>query len=236
MSDEEERNDTLEQIWSRPAAGLAARAAPAGPAPAFPAPRLAERAGRGWFLGRRLLEVVLGATLLGVVLSTLPARLAAPRSLLVSVVVAGLVAWITAQCAVLFFRALRLDWSAPVVELQRAVERLRLAEYRAFKWALLGGVVLWLPLPVVLLDAFTGGRLLERLDLGWLAANVAFGAAVLGGLHGWSRRHVERAGRSRCAERLLVALSSRHVRRTADRLAELEQFAAEAAPSRSTPA
>ncbi|MBM4015175.1 MAG: hypothetical protein FJ293_09475 [Planctomycetes bacterium] len=224
MHDEMKREDVFEQMWARQAAALGA---PAATLPAASGVRPIGRAGQRVFLAVRLLEVALGAAVLCVVLMALPAHLDAPRQLLVVAIVAVLVAWITAQCAVLFHRALRVDWSAPVVELQRAIERLRLAEYRAFKWALLGGVVLWLPLPVVLLDALTGGRLLERLDLGWLAANVFLGAALLGGLHRWSRRHVERAGRSGRAERLLDALSSRHVRRAAERIAELEQFAAE---------
>jgi ribonuclease HI len=135
----------------------------------------------------------------------------------IAAVVIGLVAWSTVPCAVAWVCALRLDWGATVVELQRAVARRRFADVGAFKWALLCSVIPWLPLPVMVPDVVAGSRLHERLDAAWLLAEVKFGAVVGFGSHRWSQACVERSGRRRLVERLLDALSSRFDRRATDR-------------------
>jgi hypothetical protein len=72
------------------------------------------------------------------------------------------------------------------------MERIKLAGYRATKWALLGGVMLWLPSGLVLFEVVTGVPALALVELRWLAANLGFGVMVLVIGQAWSKRYVER--------------------------------------------
>src|SRR6185503_19372215 len=122
---------------------------------------------------------------------------------------------LTALHVVLLVRVLRLDHSAPVTDLQRDVERTRLVEYRALKWALLGGCLFWLPVPLVLIEALTGAPLLARVDLAWLLANLGVGAVILVVGQVLSRRYVERADLGPRARRVVEAVSGRGLRNAA---------------------
>jgi hypothetical protein len=130
----------------------------------------------------------------------------------------------TAMSAHLLVRAVQLDHSGPVAAIQRTVEHLRRSEYRAFKWALLGGVVYWLPAALVLFEAVTGVDALARADLAWLVANLAFGIGVVVLGQAMSKRYVERADLGPRARRIVDALSGRALRRVAEHLAELAAF------------
>ncbi|MDG3006960.1 hypothetical protein [Paludisphaera mucosa] len=87
----------------------------------------------------------------------------------------------------------RIEWSGPVAEIQAALERLRVAKIRQFKWVMLHSPLLGFCGFLVgahwLFDWLTEGRVdvLARLDARWVAANYAFG--VLFALAG---RHVAR--------------------------------------------
>ncbi len=78
-------------------------------------------------------------------------------------------------------RISELDWSGPIAEIQRGLERLRALKVRQFKW-----IILWSPLVgfcAFLVAANRGvewlsddrAHLLDRLNPGWVAANYAFG-------------------------------------------------------------
>jgi hypothetical protein len=127
----------------------------------------------------RGLEVALGVAALLVVVPVLAAHLAAPRYLVAGGALAAYAAGVTALSALLLVNGLRLDYGGPVTAIQRDVERLRLAEYRALKWALLGGVVVWLPAALVGFEALTGVDALARVPLAWLGANLLVGLVVL---------------------------------------------------------
>ena len=111
-----------------------------------------------------------------------------------------------------------------VQEIQRAVERARLAEYRATKWAVLGGVVIWLPAALLLFEAVTGVPAIGLVDPAWLVANLALGAAVLALGLALSRRYVERPGLGPRARRIVDALSGRSLRAATRHLADLSRF------------
>lgn len=50
-----------------------------------------------------------------------------------------------------------LDYGLPVVQLQRALERIRMRRMQTFRWAFLSGIVVWnLPLKLVLAQALAG--------------------------------------------------------------------------------
>ena len=186
-------------------------------------PRLALAPWMVW----RVLEVALGVAAVGAAVPVLLAHAGEPRY---AVLVGGLLVFaviMTALSTHLLVRSLALDWGRPVTAIQREVEQIRITEYRAIKWALLGGVLFWLPALLVLIEVFTGIPALARVELPWLVANVAFGLAVLALGQALSRRFVERPGLGAGARRVLDALSGRGLRRVAERLAEVGRFEAE---------
>jgi hypothetical protein len=178
----------------------------------------------------RALEVVLGGAALVFVVRVLAAHIGEPRYLVVVGALALLTAGITALCAYLLVGALALDHGGPVTAMQRHVEQLKLVEYHALKWVLLGGVLMWLPAVLVLLEVLSGFDALARVNLRWLLSNLAFGVVVVVAGQLWSRRHVERPGRGPRAQRIVDALSGRELRKAAAHLAELASFERDEAP------
>jgi hypothetical protein len=176
------------------------------------------------FVVVRALEVVVGIGALFLVMPVLVAHLGEPRYLVVGGTVAVLALWITGLCAYLLVNSLQLDWGGAVTSIQRDVERIKLAEYRALKWALLGGVVVWLPGLLVLFEALTGVDALARVDLAYLVGNFAIGLAVLALGLALSRRYVERSDLGPRARRVIDALSGRSLRVAQGHLAELAKF------------
>lgn len=184
----------------------------------------------------RVLEVALGIGALLLVVPVFFAHLTDPRYLVVSGALTVFTLGLTALTAHLLVSGLQLDYDGPVASIQRQVEHLKLAEYRAFKWALLGGVLFWLPALLVLFEALTGVDALARVELLYLAANLLCGLVVLALGQLWSKKVVERPDLGPRARRLVDALSSRSLRSVADRLAELARYEREGqAPGASSP-
>jgi hypothetical protein len=184
------------------------------------------------FLLWRTIEVVLGVAAVLLIGPVLAAHATEPRYVIAGGASLAYVVGITAFAACLLIRGMRLAYDQPVTEIQRAVEHTRLLEYRATKWAVLGGVVIWLPAALVLFEAATGVAVLARVDLRWLIANLGFGLAVLGLGHAWSKRHVEQPDLGPLARRLVDAVSGRSLRAVATHLAELARFERDEPPAR----
>lgn len=183
-----------------------------------------------YVLGRAL-EVVLGVALLLAVVPVLVAHVAEPRYVVAGGALAVLTVWLSALCAYLLVSSLQLDYGGPVTVLLRDVERIKLVEYRAFKWALCGGVLCWLPCLLVLFEALTGVDALARVPLPFLVVNLVFGLVVLAAGLVWSKRTVERSDPAPWARRLVDALSGRSLRRALGHLAELARFEREEPPA-----
>ncbi len=179
----------------------------------------------------RALEVALGIAALLVVLPVLAAHAPEPRYVVAAGALVVFVVAIAAHSAYLLVNGLQLDYGGPVTAIQRVVERIRLVEYRALKWALFGGVVIWLPAALVVFEALTGFDVLARVDLPWLAANLLFGLVVLTLGQVWSKKYVERSDLAPWARRLADALSNRELRAAAGHLAELSRFEREEPPA-----
>jgi len=127
------------------------------------------------------------------------------------------------EIAVQLWRS-RARYDGPVTRLQRDIERIQFAEYRSFKWALLGGVLFWLPALLLPFEALTGVDALARVHLPYLLGNLVVGLLVLALGQLWSRKYVERSELSPWARRLVDALSGRSLRTMSSRLAELARF------------
>jgi len=176
------------------------------------------------YVAWRVLEIVLGAAALVLAGSVLAAHAGEPRYLLAGGATLAVLAGVTALNARLLALSVGLDYGGPVTAIQRAVERARLAEYRATKWAVLGGVVIWLPAALLLFEAVTGVPAIGLVDPAWLVANLALGAAVLALGLALSRRYVERPGLGPRARRIVDALSGRSLRAATRHLADLSRF------------
>lgn len=172
----------------------------------------------------RALEVVLGVAALGLVAPVLAQNVMDPLYVSVVGTIVLYLVGIVASSGMLFVRALQLDHAEPVTALQTRVERMQLIEYVAFQWALLGGTVLWLPIPVVLLEALSGAPLLARVDGGWLAANILVGALFAVAVRLWARAYVERPDARPWAHKLRAGLSPHSLRRATEHLDELARF------------
>jgi hypothetical protein len=165
----------------------------------------------------RALEVVFGVGMLLAVMPVLARHTDDVRYLLVGVPLAAYVVAITAMCVRLLDGSLRIDYAGAVTAIQHEVARIKRTEYRTFTWALLGGIVFWLPALLFVVEAVTGVAVLARVDATYLVANLAFGAAVLAIGMPLANRH---AGHSRVVD----ALTGRALRRMEAQLAELASF------------
>jgi hypothetical protein len=182
------------------------------------------------YLLLRAFEVAFGLVSLLAAVPLLIAHLDEPRYVVVAGVLVAFGVWLTALCAYLLVSGLQLDYGGPVTSIQRDVERIKLVEYRAFKWALLGGVGLWLPGLLVLFEVLTGVDALARVQLSYLVANLVVGLAVFALGQALSKRYVERSDLTPWARRLVDGVSSHGLRSAAGHLAELARFQREEPP------
>lgn len=184
------------------------------------------------FVVWRALEVVLGVAALSMIASVLGAHWGSPRYVAVGCALLVYAVGVAARSAQQLVGGLRLDYDGPVAAIQREVARLQTIEQRAFKWAFLGGVLLWLPALLVAFEALTGVAALERVDLAWLLGNLVFGVLALALGQHIAVRRLAPADRSPWAQRVLDGLSDRRLRAISSRLAELSQFVRDDAPPR----
>lgn len=175
-------------------------------------------------LGWQAVELVAGAGLLAVILPVVVRHLDEARYALIGGAAALFLGALVALAGYLLGRGATVRYDRPVTELRRELDGLALLEVRSFKWALLGGVVSWLPISLLALEALSGVDLLARVDGAWLVGNLAVGAGLLVLGQVVSRRLVERAPASARASRILEALSGRGLRRARARVAELAAF------------
>jgi hypothetical protein len=73
----------------------------------------------------------------------------------------------------------RVDYAAPVVEIQERLGRLRTLRLRNVQWTLLLAPLLWTPLSLVLAQAVVGVDLYRAFGPAWVWVNLAFGVAVI---------------------------------------------------------
>ncbi len=177
------------------------------------------------YVAWRALEAALGIALLLVTIPLVARHEHEARYVALGGALAASWVVLSAYSLYLLVNGSRLDYGGSVLSLQSEVERLQLAEYGAIKWAVLLGVVLWLPAALVLFEAVTGVPALARVDLSWLVANLIFGIVILFVGHYLSKKYVERADLGPWSKRIVDAVSGHSLRTAARRLAELEKFA-----------
>lgn len=117
-----------------------------------------------------------------------------------------------------------LDYSAPIVVIQKRLESLRVERIRATKLTLLLSPLLWTPLLIVTLKGFFGVDAYATLGAAFLIANLFFGLLVIL-LAVWiSSRYAARMERSLLVQRLMWVLAGKSLTSAAGFLSSLSQF------------
>lgn len=130
----------------------------------------------GWALGIELALGVLTVLLTG---SFVGDHFREPRFLIPGLV---LHVFVIAQLGMLVRHTLatrQIDFGAPIVEIQRRIETLRVSMIRTTKWTILVAPLLWTPLLIVGLEGLLGLDAYTAFGVPYLAANVAVGVAVI---------------------------------------------------------
>lgn len=182
------------------------------------------RATLGAYAGWRGGEVLAGVAGVLAMAPVVAAHAAEPRYLAIGVPAVAFVAAMTLAAAQLLRCSRALDAAGPVAAMQHRLAALRVAAWRTAKRALLGGMVLWLPIALLLVEAVTGVPALGSVPGGWLFANLGPGLAVLALGQLLARRTLERAGLGPRARRFVDAVSGRGLQRATSRLGEVAEL------------
>ena len=129
-----------------------------------------------------------------------------------------------------------LDYSLPVVAMQKELGKLRILRIRTTKWVMTLSFVLWAPFLIVLVEGLFGVDLWRVLAvagdgdepfLRWIVANVLFGLAVALVVVWVSRRYADRLKRSPMIERLMDDFAGRSLTRALASLDSIVRFEAD---------
>ncbi len=129
-----------------------------------------------------------------------------------------------------------LNYSLPVVAVQKQLGKLRILRIRTTKWTLILSFVMWFPILVVLLEGLLGVDLWliigavrdrEARFFAWVVANVLFGLVVALVLIWVANRYADRADRSPAIKRLMDDFAGRSLTKALSHLDSIERFETE---------
>jgi hypothetical protein len=175
----------------------------------------------GWGLG---IELALGVVAVLLTGSFVGDHVREPRFL-----VPGLVLhlFVIAQIAMLVRHTVatrQIDFGAPIVEIQRRVETLRVSMIRTTMWTFLLAPLLWPPLLIVGLEGVLGIDAYAALGAPYLAANVAVGLMVIAIGLLVSRLYADRLSGSPFVRRLMRDLAGSNLAAAQGFLDSLSRF------------
>lgn len=177
-----------------------------------------------WQLTWELLEGVVAVALLGTYLANNidETRFAVPGLILHALAILSIVSTVW-QIVLLG----RIDYSAPVVDIQKRLAGLRAARCRAWFWVLVLGPVVWVLLLIVGIRGLGGGDVYAACGMPFVLGNLAFGAVFT--LVVWVVAKVWAAKRpvSAWREWLRDGLAGTSLTRAKRHLREAAEFAAE---------
>lgn len=171
----------------------------------------------------RVIELVLGVCVLLLCAPVVVSHGASWRYLVFGVPCLVFMGVTTALSAYLLVRMRQLSFDGPLLTIQREVAELRRLELRATLIALLGGIVLWLPIALLFFEALSHAPLLELADLAWLASNLAVGFAAIA-LGRQVMRRYHQVPESPLALRFFDALTGHGLRAISVYLEQLTHF------------
>ena len=129
-----------------------------------------------------------------------------------------------------------LDYSLPVVTVQKQLGKLRILRIRTTKWVMTLSFVLWAPFLIVLFESLFGVDLWQVLAvvgdrdepfLRWILANLLFGLAVVLVVLWVSRRYADRMNRSPMIQRLKDDFAGRSLTKALASLDTIVRFETE---------
>jgi hypothetical protein len=129
-----------------------------------------------------------------------------------------------------------LNYSLPVVTVQKELGRLRILRIRTTKWVMMLSFVLWFPVLVVLLKGFLGVDLWlilgavgnrDRSFVAWVVANVLFGLVVALVMIWVSNRYANRVDRSPALKRLMDDFAGHSLTKALSSLDSIVRFESE---------
>lgn len=117
-----------------------------------------------------------------------------------------------------------IDYSAPIVEIQKRLATLRVIRVRVTKWTLLLIPLAWTPALIVLLKGLLGVDAYALFRPSWFIANLLFGLVVLvAGL--WiARRYAERLARFPLMQRVMRDIAGANLIAAETSLRSLQAF------------
>lgn len=117
-----------------------------------------------------------------------------------------------------------VDYSGPVAEIQKKMEKLRIQKIKETKWTLVLATLLWTPLQIVALKAFLGLDAYALLGSAYLFWNVIVGVVVIA-LAVWvSKRYANRMERSSIVQGLMNTFAGYNLNAATQSLRNLEDF------------
>lgn len=123
-----------------------------------------------------------------------------------------------------FVASLRVDYSAPVLEIQHRIALLRAARIRSTQFTLLFAPLLWTPLAIVAARGLLELDLYSTLGSGVIAANLAVGLAVIPlGIQA-ARFCAQRLEHSPVLKRLADCIAGYSLTRALESVDEIERF------------
>ena len=121
--------------------------------------------------------------------------------------------------------AAHVDYAQPVTAIQTEIEKLRMLRVRYISGAVLFGFILWAPAAIVAAHTLFDADLYELFGPAWFWSNIAFGMAAAGLVFWAAKRFGARLSTSSFARRVADALAGTSLKKAADSLAAIREFA-----------
>jgi hypothetical protein len=172
-------------------------------------------------LGMELVVDVLAVVALG---SFIGSHLAEPRFLVPAFILNVAAVGIFIVELVQWMRAGAINYDAPVLEIQRRLESLRVLRIRTTQGVLLLAPLLWTPLLIVGMRAGLNLDAYEVLGTRYLIANLVFGLVFMAAVLWACRRFADRLHRSSLVRSLARDVAGKSLTSAMDQLARISAF------------
>lgn len=189
-----------------------------------------------WLVPRIVVELVVRVVAVVWLGDFIAGHLWEPRFLLPAVILDLFAIALTGSAIRQLVAIASLNYSLPVVAVQKELGKLRVLRVRTAKWTLILSFVLWFPVLVVLFEGLFGvdvwmilGVIGDRHEsfYTWVVANVVFSLAVALGMIWVANRYADRADRSPAIKRLVDDFAGRSLTRALASLDAIVRFEAE---------
>ena len=151
-------------------------------------------------------------------------HITAPRFVIPTVALDVFVLMLMASSVRQLILAGGVDYSGPVAEIQKKMERLRIHKIKETKWTLVVATLLWTPLLIVALKAFLGLDAYALLGTAYLFWNVVVGVAVIALAIWVSKRYAARMESSSIMQGLMNILAGYNLNAATQSLKNLTDF------------